>query len=69
MFGVFDPAQRAHAPAREFFGGDWAAHADTVARVDAILAALPPLAPARDHGLAPILANLTSATCVSLSST
>lgn len=56
MFGVFDAAQLAHAPVREFHNGAWMAHSDIPARAEAILAALPPLAPARDHGLAPVLA-------------
>jgi acetoin utilization deacetylase AcuC-like enzyme len=56
MFGVFDAAQLAHAPMQELHNGAWMAHSDLPARAEAIVAALPPLAPARDFGLAPILA-------------
>ena len=35
--------------------GAWIKHAETPERAEAIVAALPPLAPARDFGLAPIL--------------
>lgn len=56
MFRVFDPAQLAHAPVRELHNGAWADHAETPVRAVNMVAALGPLAPARDFGLAPILA-------------
>jgi acetoin utilization deacetylase AcuC-like enzyme len=56
MFEVFDPAQLAHSPAQELHNGAWTAYAETPARAEAVLSALPPLAPARDFGMAPILA-------------
>jgi acetoin utilization deacetylase AcuC-like enzyme len=56
MFGVFDAAQLAHAPVQELHNGGWMPHSDTPSRAEAIVAALPPLAPARDFGLEPILA-------------
>src|SRR3954466_195123 len=56
MYGVFDPVQRDHRPVQELHNGGWMPHSDVPARADMILAALPPLAPARDFGLEPILA-------------
>ncbi|MGI4879688.1 MAG: histone deacetylase family protein [Janthinobacterium lividum] len=55
MIGVFSRAQLAHRPAREMHNGEWIKHAETAQRAEAIVAALPPLSPARDFGLAPIL--------------
>ncbi|QYE35985.1 histone deacetylase family protein [Polymorphobacter sp. PAMC 29334] len=55
MIGVFAREQLAHRPAREMHNGAWIKHAETAARAEAIVAALPPLAPARDFGLGPIL--------------
>ncbi|WP_116091106.1 histone deacetylase family protein [Sphingomonas crusticola] len=56
MYGVFDPVQRDHVPAQELHNGGWMPHSDVPARADMIVAALPPLAPAQDFGLEPILA-------------
>lgn len=56
MIGVFDARELGHAPAREMHNGGWTPHAETPARAEAIIAALPPPVAARDHGLAPILA-------------
>lgn len=55
MIIVFDPAQRAHAPVQELHNGSFVPHAETLARVDAMLAAVGETLPATDHGLAPIL--------------
>jgi len=55
VIGVFAPAQLGHAPDREMHNGGWTPHAETPARAAAIVAALPPLLPARDFGLEPIL--------------
>lgn len=55
MIIVFDPAQRAHAPAQELHNGGFVAHAETVARADTMLAALGDWTLAVDHGLAPLL--------------
>jgi len=55
MIIVFDPAQRAHAPAQELHNGSFVAHAETVARADNMLAALGDWTLAVDHGVAPIL--------------
>lgn len=54
MIIVFDPAQRAHAPAQELHNGSFVAHAETVARADAMLAALGDWTLAVDHGIGPI---------------
>ncbi|TRW17687.1 histone deacetylase family protein [Glacieibacterium frigidum] len=54
MIIVFDPAQRAHAPARELHNGSFVPHADTVARADNMLAALGDWTLAVDHGIGPI---------------
>ena len=54
MIGVFSPRQLEHSPAREMHNGGWIAHAETPARAEAIVAALPLLLPPRDFGLAPI---------------
>lgn len=55
----FDPAQRLHEPAQELHNGRFVPFAESLARVDALLAGAAPfgavLAPG-DHGLAPILA-------------
>jgi acetoin utilization deacetylase AcuC-like enzyme len=55
MIIVFDPAQRAHAPAQELHNGSFVAHAETVARADNMLAAVGDWTLAVDHGIAPIL--------------
>lgn len=55
MIGVFARQQLGHAPDREMHNGGWTPHAETPARAEAIVAALPPLVPARDFGVAPIL--------------
>ncbi len=54
MIGFFDPHQYAHRPDRELHNGGWIPHAETADRAAAVVAALPPLAPARDFGLDPI---------------
>ena len=56
MIRIFDTRQRAHAPAHEFYNGALAAHADTPARADGILAAIGPCDAPADHGIAPIAA-------------
>lgn len=56
MFDVFDPAQLDHHPEQELHNGGWMPHSDVPARAEMIRAALPPLAPAGDFGLEPILA-------------
>ena len=56
MIGVFSPRELAHAPAREMHNGGWTPHAETPARAESIVAALPPLRLAVDHGRAPLLA-------------
>nr|WP_295659903.1 histone deacetylase family protein [Polymorphobacter sp.] len=55
MIGVFAREQLAHRPAREMHNGAWIKHAETAQRAEAIVAALPPLSPARDFGVAPVL--------------
>jgi acetoin utilization deacetylase AcuC-like enzyme len=47
--------QRAHAPQQELHNGAFVAYAEHPVRIDAILAALDPIEPPRDHGEAPIL--------------
>lgn len=56
MRTVFDPRQRAHAPAYEFFNGRLEAHAEVPARLASILAAVGKTEPPRDHGLSPVAA-------------
>jgi len=56
MHIVFDPRQRAHAPALELMNGGFVPFAETPARADAILAALGPAEPPVDHGEAPLRA-------------
>lgn len=56
MLGFFDPVQDKHVPTRELHNGGWMPHSDVVDRVSQIRAALPPLAPARQFGIEPILA-------------
>ena len=60
MIGVFAAAELAHAPAQELHNGGWTPHAETPARAEAIVAALPGLRPAVDHGRAPLLAVHTA---------
>lgn len=61
MIGVFARQQLGHAPDREMHNGGWMPHVETPARAEAIVGALPPLEPARDFGLAPILRVHTAA--------
>jgi acetoin utilization deacetylase AcuC-like enzyme len=56
MHIVFDPRQRAHAPALELMNGGFVPFAETPARADAILAALGPAQAPVDHGEAPLRA-------------
>jgi acetoin utilization deacetylase AcuC-like enzyme len=56
MIIVFDPRQRAHAPALELMNGGFVPFAETPARADAILAALGPAQAPVDHGEAPLRA-------------
>ncbi|HYI49925.1 MAG TPA: histone deacetylase family protein [Allosphingosinicella sp.] len=56
MRTVFDPRQRAHAPALELMNGGFVPFAETPARAEAILAALGPVEPPADHGEAPLRA-------------
>lgn len=51
----WDERQRAHAPVTEFFNGALHPAAEHGGRVDAILSAIEPTDPARDHGLEPLL--------------
>ena len=60
MIGVFSPRELGHAPARELHNGGWTAHAETPARATSIVAALPPLRPAIDHGDEPLRAVHTA---------
>ncbi len=60
MIGTFAVQQLGHAPTRELHNGGWTDHAETPARAAAIVAALPPLRPAVDHGRAPLLAVHTA---------
>ena len=60
MIGVFSPRELEHVPARELHNGGWTDHAETPARAAAIVAALPPLRPAVDHGRVPLLAVHTA---------
>ena len=60
MIGLFSPRQLDHVPARELHNGGWTDHAETAARAESIVAALPRLYPATDHGLAPIAAVHTA---------
>jgi acetoin utilization deacetylase AcuC-like enzyme len=53
---LFDPRQRAHAPALELMNGGFVPFAETAARADAILAALGPAEPPADQGEAPLRA-------------
>ncbi|GGD53267.1 histone deacetylase family protein [Erythrobacter arachoides] len=48
--------QSGHAPRREFHNGDWAAFAETPARVTAMLAAVGPVEEPTDRGLGSVLA-------------
>jgi acetoin utilization deacetylase AcuC-like enzyme len=56
MIIVFDPRQRAHAPALELMNGAFVPFAETVARADAILAAIGPAQAPVDHKEAPLRA-------------
>ncbi len=56
VIGVFSPRELDHAPARELHNGGWTPHAETPDRARSIVAALPPLVPAVDHGRAPLQA-------------
>jgi acetoin utilization deacetylase AcuC-like enzyme len=56
MRAFFDPRQLAHAPALELHNGGFVPFAETPARAEALLAALGPVAPAVDHGEAPLRA-------------
>lgn len=51
----WDEAQRAHAPAVEFFNGGLHPAADSPGRADSILAAIGPTEAATPHGLSPIM--------------
>ena len=51
----WDPRQLAHAPALEIHNGRFEPCAETPSRAQAILDALPPTEPPRDHGEEPIL--------------
>jgi len=55
MRGFWDERQRLHAPVKELHNGAFVPFAETSARADAILAALPPAEAAVDHGEAPLL--------------
>jgi acetoin utilization deacetylase AcuC-like enzyme len=60
VIGVFSPRELAHAPAQELHNGGWVPHAETPARAQSIVAALPGLRPATDHGRTPLLAVHTA---------
>jgi acetoin utilization deacetylase AcuC-like enzyme len=55
MRSVFDPRQLEHAPALELHNGGFMPYAETVARVESILAAIGPTERPRDQGDAPLL--------------
>ncbi|MDP8994544.1 MAG: histone deacetylase family protein [Pseudomonadota bacterium] len=55
MRRFFDPRQRAHAPAVELHNGAFVPYAEHPGRADAMLAAIGPAEPPRDHGEAPLL--------------
>ena len=50
----YDDRQAGHAPAKELHNGEWAAYAETPARVRSILERCGGAQPVRDFGLAPI---------------
>ncbi|MFN3212173.1 MAG: histone deacetylase family protein [Henriciella sp.] len=56
MKAFFSEHQFKHAPAVELQNGELVPHAESAARVDAILSALTDIAAPTDHGLEPILA-------------
>jgi acetoin utilization deacetylase AcuC-like enzyme len=56
----FDPVQRHHAPAVELHNGGFVPYAESVSRADDIVAALGPVLPATDFGMAPLLAVHTA---------
>lgn len=56
MRAVFDHRQLGHNPARELHNGAFVPYHEVPARAEAILAAIGGAEPARDHGLAPVLA-------------
>ncbi len=60
MRGFFDSRQLAHAPAQELHNGAFAAHAESPARAENILAAISATEPAIDHGEAPLAAVHTA---------
>lgn len=62
----WDEAQRAHAPAAEFFNGGLHPAADRPDRADAILAAIGPTEAPISHGMAPILRVHSSEYCAFL---
>ena len=51
-----DDRQACHAPEREFHNGEWAAYAETPARLQSILECCGEVQPVRDFGIDPILA-------------
>jgi acetoin utilization deacetylase AcuC-like enzyme len=55
MRAYWDERQRLHAPAKELHNGAFVPFAETPARADAILAALPSVEAPRDHGEAALL--------------
>ena len=52
----YSPKQALHAPARELQNGEMVPYAEKVARIEAMLAAIPAPVPSTDFGLAPIRA-------------
>ena len=56
MRAFFSARELGHAPTRELHNGGWIAHAETPARAESIVAVLPAVLPAVDHGLTPLLA-------------
>lgn len=56
MRAFYSDLQSGHAPAIELQNGELVPHAERAGRVDAIKTAIPHLEPAKDFGLAPILA-------------
>jgi acetoin utilization deacetylase AcuC-like enzyme len=50
----YDPVQRTHTPAVELFNGGFLPCAENIGRLDSMLAAVGPILPPHDHGMAPI---------------
>ena len=60
MRAFFSPRELGHVPDRELHNGGWTPHAESPDRARSIVAALPPLHAATDHGRAALLAVHTA---------